>query len=500
MNPIVNVSQSIKEKFTLIETALQTNSSLVKSENGVWLIEGRFQYIVRIFKSNSEVQRVHSISKVFIEVLTELEKANLYDTQLNKNILKAFYSFSKILVDLPYDAQSLVNMVAYRVAALRYRVGDKTKFYVSIATEKEIYQRVSVWITNTNQTGYQFGLTVEDKEILSNAFRHVEFSQVLIADENIRESFFNWALRDKNPPEIFIKYPSICERIQSCNLAGRIGKFRHNILIATQSIDKHEITLPFKTNHGVEEIDITDESRVISFETGYTATVKKVMECFAQKNEKPGEFEIINGCITHWNSYQLGHLNADGNGYESIDLEEKKWWLKLPPFQILKSVDNISKDGFAVRFRVLKENIDTSYEERTSYLEFIYRLMNSEKIEYYAVLSFGFSIQSFLPRSVEQLDQFEVPTRGKISYPAESVFEFNGPYVGYIIPLPKSKAKQLLNVIRADLIKSKNNEMIFTFPNYSENVSPYAPSNKGFWPTSIIKEVFGEKSPPFHLF
>lgn len=464
-----------------IEDAINRNHSLVKSKGGLWQREGCLQSIVRRLWSGDD-SRFDAINHAFADCINEIELKKIYDQEINLKVVALFNKLKGVQTSRT-DSQSL-NDVVYRVDALTYRLGNPSIPNAPESRINALHNLALAWKTYHPLYPHdQKILTDNEKLKLASIFNYESFVSLLLADKVLQEAFFIWTFRDNNDPEIFIKYPASCEKIKTCNLAARIGRFNHGRLQANQSADTHSLTLPFDIYGGeVKRIDITNENEKVQFTTGYTTTVKKVMECFAEKVVEPGEFEMINGVVRHWNNHEVGYFDQHLNDYYSVDLSVDHWWQKLPLFERLDRATVIDRykidpnQGYAVCVKATRETPNLAYEGRHGYLEVIAEIDENN----FGVYPFGLYAKGRFPSTtLELLMMLANTVRGTVTYPDENVFFSHREHTGHTINLTREQGAYLFKYIKQDIIKSQSGNMIFQFPAH----------NCAYWASTKVEEV-----------
>lgn len=181
-----------------------------------------------------------------------------------------------------------------------------------------------------------------DKRVLERAGQHSLFAQLIINDPELKNSFFNWCLRDVRDPaavETFIQFPALCTELSASVMDKHIGYHNPHILKITLDHHQKTVQLPFVRAGKTHWVNVLDKSRVIEFNLDCQTTVAALFKSFAGRKVKPGNIELCDQGFINWNSAQMAWWYShpkQGKPHLSkftLTSSYSSWWNALPPFQ-----------------------------------------------------------------------------------------------------------------------------------------------------------------------
>ena len=106
-------------------------------------------------------------------------------------------------------------------------------------------------------------LTDADRKTIAEAARYPVFSELLLSNQKLLDSFFLWALRDGISPTVFIEYPALQQKLSKSYLDGRLGRMGSDLLKIKKIYNDESrafekiVTLPFEG----KDVNILDDSK-----------------------------------------------------------------------------------------------------------------------------------------------------------------------------------------------------------------------------------------------
>lgn len=276
--------------------------------------------------------------------------------QLNEQLLQTYKSVNFERVGEMYrTTRGRYRQIQMRVISLEYRTHQA--YGGAVPSENyppESYSRLcdlaGYWFRTLPLKSYREvdGKLVPITELsrsqlsaLRTAAQYEKFCQLILLDEDLRVDFFKWALIDNCPVAPYVEFFGSCQTtIKKAFLHKRIGYFSGKPLKIDfrQKKDGYQykrLTLPFETETGeIRERSIHGQHKMITFTNGYKATLWEVFCQFSQKQETPGNFEMLKGVISNWN-YFFGRSTQNRTEFNDFDLASKDWYLHLPLFDTL---------------------------------------------------------------------------------------------------------------------------------------------------------------------
>jgi hypothetical protein len=472
---------------------------------------------------DNEDNRLLAIGKTFCELLNELEQtAVCFPSDPKQNYSSYLIAAKCVKHALSYSTSPKVKKqlddLAYRVTALKYRIESPNK---GLEPEKEyddlLYEKLIPFAAESKRKSpisVEKTLVEKDKVKIKEACRYPKFARQLLKSRALSENFFKSIMRDNTEVCLFIQYPALFERLKTSYLIPRIGRFSQPMLRlekkTTQNGFEKVVTLPFLSVDGVKRINILNESAEITLQHGWKLTVKKICQIFSEKNENPGDLEFFGSVgIANWNSRELGTFKANEfnkraapNGmidlikkvflnfpknkeYELIDLEKEEWWKQLPVFE------EFSKEELEKRNQIVlnsgewlvcansaRSSINLDLDDRHGYME----LFIPQPNEKYHLFPLGKFAENFALTWAEKLSMLVNTVKAKIAYPDENEYYTQRQHASYPIILSRAKGLELMGLIRSDLIKAREGNIVFQFG--AENCAHWVQST-----LELIKDI-----------
>lgn len=506
---------------SLVQFAQDLNSgkSVSCKKNGKWKCDGaRTRFCAWLFHTNDA--RVIKVAKVFEERLDALEKIPVFFNcgaivhQNQKQKFEAYLSAAQAVEKALKKSNSSkckeeLAVLSLRIIGLKYRIEAEHKGCDALQkadpTQLAQLEKVaSAWKTKQKLIPKdQKALTAFEKSQLEKTCLYPEFAALLLIDPKLQEDYFKWILRDLNGIKQFIEFPSTCKRLKLAFLTARVGFFGGDLLsIKKKNIESKNpsagqqklIRLPFETEDGLKakNISILDESQLVTLRGGWQLSIKKVIDIFAEKKFDSGNLEFFGKAgIKNWNCPHLGWWNpkkGPNGDLELIDLNAPKWWTLLPEFERLSKAElekryqlPALKDNEWVAIpRSSRESLHLDIAKSHGFMEVAVPQADGT----YLMFDFG-KFAAVWPRTNYEAFDFLAKTEvGKINYPDESVFYTHRQHAAIPFLFSEEKGLKLMELIREDLIKARNGNVIFQFT--WENCS--------FWPQALMDKMLGKAS------
>lgn len=486
---------------------------------------------------------LNNVGKLFCQVLDLAEK-----TPVVFNISGDVHRTQKDTFDLYFKAAGLItnqlshsnstkvkttlNLLAQRVTALRYRIeppngglsiepvqtqagefrcevedGVLTLVPVSVLPASELpinqlTELAAAWKSRRKLCPEtEKKLSPRDLEKLEEVCRYHEFVKLLLKDKKLQSAFFTWTIRDNNGVRPFVEFPATTKRVHASHLGERIGKFGGDLFAIKRmrgaGHDFHAfekvLCLPFNTTRRVEFVNILDESQSVELNGGWKLTIKQIIDLFARKHEEFTDLEFFGPLgITNWHSMELGSWNPQKQAYDRIDLSSPDWWQKLPVFE------EISREQLEARYGVkvakgeplvvvsaTRAAANVEFEDRHSYL--IPAIPVSE--DRYRLFPLGEYPPKF-PSTIDEKRRFLTDfVAARIAYPDYNDLLSKRQHAFHPVKLDKSQCDQLMESLREDLLKVRNNQLKFELDD----------ENCGFWTQSRVNALVPKSQTNFFL-
>lgn len=188
---------------------------------------------------------------------------------------------------------------------------------------------------------------------LEEAAKYPIWFQLIENNQELREDFFKWAIRDYNPVEVFIKNPNTHKWLKHGYLSGILGRIRKpnqeeilqykEITTKIEGIKKRVLTLPIY--HGKyneydpnkqKYINILDPNSNVTFERGgYTLTLQEMWEELHTKRYKESRINFsAQGGLINFHPVD-GVWNATNQAFEPLNINEGEWLDNIPAADII---------------------------------------------------------------------------------------------------------------------------------------------------------------------
>ncbi len=375
----------------------------------------------------------------------------------------------------------------WRYVALKYRIEKGAKGSIDKHDQEWLYALATRW-KKEHPLFWVHSLNPREMSFLDEALHYPEFI-VLLHDPRFKETFFNWILRDRIPPKVFIEYPRLAEIINEYALNGRIGvvggdKLKIQKLKRGPYFEKM-VTLPFEGR----DQNILDFSKIILFRGGLSLTIGEIFNQFKDKAKRFVDVEFFAQGITNWNAQHMGYLVPSKQKYEEINLEQREWWRQLPPIEILSLEEAKKRFGEKVNgynwwisANAARQYLNLNFEKCHAYMEIAIPYKDGS----YNIYDFGKFARYFPYGVVEDMIFFTVTTPATIAYPDENIYHTARQQVGYAFELNHFQGLQLMDEIRKDIQDAREGNLIFQVE--SENCAQ--------WIQTHFEDLLGKQAIP----
>lgn len=494
----------IHKTLDKLTQALKENKPITCNHQGEWNFENFFNRCLHrcLGLENSHKKR---LALALIQALDSLEKFpvrfvnSFHETNQAINYLSYIQAAEILIQNMKNESsngiQNLLNLLEQRVIALQYRLEKSNGGLSIVPFDKSLFERLhSLAAEWKSQQAIFFDKSLTDRDLkqLKETVEYSKFVQLLFKNEGLKDAFFEWILRDKNPVAPFIQFPAMQKKIVDCALNGRLGRLGKNLLaikkkdlLIAQNTQEKILTLPFEGN----EISILDEDRIYCFRGNYRLSIKEVFQIFKDKNFKVGNLELMKEGVINWNVHLLGWWDADKKKHQIIDLHKQDWWKQLPLFEVLSKHEAQKKYGW--HLDGVKWNAAASasrgtptldFERSHAYLEVAIPISK----EKYAIYDFGKFAYEFPSTFFENLKMFCHNVHATIAYPDENVFYSHRQHANHSFSLSPIEGARLMNAIREDMIIAQQRNLVYQIE--SENCAK--------WLHEKLEAALGEKRVP----
>lgn len=442
-----------------------------------------------------------SVSSRFRKALDQLESIPIYFNISESNAIqsenfKKFIEAGEIILQrLESYHSKKVNteklLLKRSLIALLYRLeevnGGLSPSTISKTQLDFIIQAAQAW--KATQVVYdETALSPAEISILEKACEYSKFMDLIISNQELRDKFFGWVLREHISVQSFIEYPATQQKIDASDLRGRIGRIGGNLLkvLKVQVPDEAEdtfkkiVTLPFEGR----DVSILDDQKYILFRGNYALTIREIFEEFAKKREGTSNLEFMGEGIINWNAFLWGWWDADIQDYHVVDFEQAEWWKQLPVFEILSLKEAREKFGakldgrqWNVAATAKRERANLDFEGAHAYSTLSIPIGDGR----YAVYPFGKYATKFPPSLIRALLNIGHTSDATVAYPDENVYYTHRQRSSYSFAFNEQQGLAYMESVKRDMLLARAGNLIYQIE--SENCAK--------WAHQKIEEVVG---------
>lgn len=419
-------------------------------------------------------------AKTDLQILDELEKEPIYfglqDANQKLMALANSYSGTKD------------NLVKQRVLALQYRLEILPLHFDRFLFEA-LRKQAEFWKCEQDLMPIK-ELNLNDLKELEKIAYHTEFAKLVLNDAKLQKDLFNWILRDQNEATVFIQFPALIQKINSCNLNGRLSCHGGHLLkIEKQKLQsggfRKIVTLPFEG----KPVNILDANRKIHFRGNVAVSIQEIFEVFKDKDYRVGNFEFMKDGIINWNIHHLGYWDEDVQDYVRVDLNKSEWWKQLPIFETLTLNQVRMRYGWPANgsnwiaaASATRGLANLSYEKTHAFLEIAIPLGCGK----YGIYDFGKLAYKYPSSFLEMMDMFCKNVHATVAFPDENVFYSHRQHALHPFCLTSAQGFKLMDLIKQDILVARAYNFIYQIE--SENCAK--------WVQLKLETILGEQNVP----
>lgn len=495
---------SIATDFTAFKEALTSETTKVTTDNhGNWhqlhrMKEGFtnlscFEQKRWISIAKNMVKELDRIEKIAVKFngsgdQEEMFKEHLEAANYIKKQLKAHRTSKKV--------KAQWNALRQRITALCYRIegvnGGADRLAPSQDDLDELEKMLTAW--KEKYALYQdtsISLTESDK--LAEATTYPKFFKLLKADRGLRNQFFRWVIRDNNPVDTFVQFPSTCMRLKSALISGRIGRFANHFQYVRKVSGQKEFCLPFQVQEKgrlqTKNISILNDAQRVNLRGNLNLSIREIINIFKRKNDDPGKLEFVGiEGIANWHSHELGYWDPDAESYQRVNIDEEnsRWWEQLPKFDSLSMEEVRQRYGTNVLLpgqwvavaKSTRESLTLDIDRSHGYFEI---LIPDEVNGGYLLYPMGKFAKEFPKNIIEKFLFVTNTLESRIEYPDENPFYSHRQHASAPFVMSTEQGLELMEMIRKDLKAAREGNVVFQF----------AWENCAWWPQQRLEDILG---------
>lgn len=364
----------------------------------------------------------------------------------------------------------------------QYRLGLLKPTYPEVRVLKGLQKAALEW-KQTQEHISHAKLTIFELDQIHSVAEYTEFANLVLESNSLRNTLFEWALRDENEIAPFVEFPHTTELLIESNLSHRIGRMGAKGLKISS---RKTLTLLIE---GREE-NILDLNRIITFKGDLKLSVRKIFEIFKNKKYEGGILEYMQEGIINYSPLEIAEY-VDGE-IKPIDVNKKAWWKLLPVFE------TITKEEAIDRYNVLPENnqwitaatstrasLNLDFNNTHAFLEIAIPVDDN----HYQIFDFGKFAARFPKTVFETLKMFCENAIATIAYPDENVYYTFRERAYHAFVISNDEGERLMDSIRNDINTSRKKNVVYQVE--TENCAA--------WVESKLSNIIGNWNMP-HLF
>lgn len=248
-----------------------------------------------------------------------------------KNVLKK---------DVTPAAKVELQNLRVRMLSLKYRLGSYEK---KGNVDPSLIEFCRRFAENWKETQVVFKvkeLSQKELQQIEGLSRYPKFAQLMKDDEGLRESFFRWAILEKNNVDAFVQYYNTVSKLIDVDLSGRIATYGGaDLRIEELDIEGKrykDLTLPFEGKRH----SLLNERHVVTFSHDYQLSIGEIFKIFKDRLTEVGNLEYFgqDQGICNWNPNEWGAWNPTKDiigGYERVDMQDPNWIKKVKFSEII---------------------------------------------------------------------------------------------------------------------------------------------------------------------
>jgi len=441
----------IKTSYSKLSDALKSNQSVTINAKGEWHVDGWFIRFVR-WLFDLKQGHLKKISGVFSSLLDQIERETLFfnaDSITHAKQLRRISGHLKVAKSLTKAMEQNITspsckevaLLKRKIIALRYRIetsnGGKDRLEpneIDLEVRDQLLEMAEQWKGNQkffSNNNHQ--LHPLDLKKIEEVCRYPLFVNLLMSDERLKHDFFGWTLKNCNGVQAFVEYPSICKKIKSIFLAGRIGRFAYENVLSIKktnifanepnSSTQKVIRLPFEG----KKISILNENAYVCLRRNHCVTIKTIFHDMSLRNKQPGKFEFMGSKgLCNWRSDMMAYWNPETQKWTMTNLESPHWWRRLPPFEKISretlmkryNLDEISSDRWVLAVLAARQSIDYNIENCHGYSE----VLIPDGKGFWSVYPFGKFAKEWPNDCFDYLSVIANTTKADYIYPDPNIF------------------------------------------------------------------------------
>ncbi len=253
------------------------------------------------------------------------QKTPKYHAQDEQKVVDKLAQFQSLLLTAKqgwFVSKDKYKKLEGKVLALSYRLGESRGGKDKLPDpDQSVLDHLKIRALSWKQKQVAFGdnpvLTAEDEQCLSELSRYDQISSHIDLDR-----FFKWTMMNHQSVDLFVQYPSVVKRINTCLLAARVGTFGG--LDFVDSDGEKDVTLCMESN----PVSILNEKDNVTFSKGFQTRVKDVFKSFKDKNTVEGIYTYFKDeGVVPFDSFAMAEVDATGKA-TPIDVSDKANWYK----------------------------------------------------------------------------------------------------------------------------------------------------------------------------
>lgn len=375
---------SILQSLPQLAAALNNNQVVICNKEGEWRVPNLPTRFVRklVLKKKEE----DSILLAFHKTLVEAETFKLFfnaapevmekQSEFYKNLIRTGQAVIKYHKKAKSnDVKNLCNSLELAIIKLQYRIQIENGGFNPIAPKeikKETIEKIQNRIEEFQKKDekYQHTQRLNFNAQILEICQYPEIVKFLLDPKNTvqTDEYLQRSIRDNFSVEVLNQYHYESKALSDNFIACRTGAIARKLVsVDLMPLENGAFVKTLNLLMENKKVNLLDKHQKISFSNGLEWTLARIYKDFREKNDNPGDLEILRDGVVPFNGHQLAgrvvpkkkfwhrfkilrFLFNVKKKYESIDTTQPEWYEKT------KVLDIRSKEYIESRYNVKIQN------------------------------------------------------------------------------------------------------------------------------------------------
>lgn len=357
------------------------NKPIVFNTVGEWKIPQLSPKFVSQIKDNEADESLHKVQRL----LRKIESFDLYFNaptevmERQAQFYREVILHSRSIIQLHQNSQSdktkeLCNSLDLAIIKLHYRIQEENGGLRTLKLDEideDIVQQLQLAVENHKAEDEKYDYTQEVNSIaqIKEICHYPEIAKFLLDPNHKKQSseYFQRAMRDNFPIEALNQYHYESKLLADNFIACRIGAIAKKLL-SVDLVAKKNGSLSKKLHLLMEDkkVNLLNKKQKVRFSNGLVWKLSRIYKDFREKNDNPGDLEIMMDGVVPFNGHEISHRIIHKNKflhrfkltrvffkrkreYASLDTLKPRW------FEKTRVLDIRTKEYIEARYNVKVE-------------------------------------------------------------------------------------------------------------------------------------------------